>query len=161
MIVSDLLIALASLLLVAAGLGGRALPVWLILSVLLARSVGSAFHNPSLQAVTPQIVPADQLTRCAGYSQSLQSVSQILSPALAAVIYSVWSLSSIVFLDVIGALAAVCTLCICISLLCPPAPKQQHPKNRFCGKPLPDSASCAPTAASLGWCWSAHFTPSR
>ena len=113
MIISDLMIALASLLLVIAGLGGRTLPVWLILSVLLARSVGSAFHNPSLQAVTPQIVPEDQLTRCAGYSQSLQSVSQILSPVLAAVVYSAWKLSSIVFLDVVGALAAVCTLCIC------------------------------------------------
>ena len=131
MIVSDLLIALASLLLVAAGLGGRALPVWLILSVLLARSVGSAFHNPSLQAVTPQIVPADQLTRCAGYSQSLQSVSQILSPALAAVIYSVWSLSSIVFLDVIGALAAVCTLCICHIPPLPARSETAEPKGSF------------------------------
>ncbi len=131
MIVSDLLIALASLLLVAAGLGGRALPVWLILSVLLARSVGSAFHNPSLQAVTPQIVPADQLTRCAGYSQSLQSVSQILSPALAAVIYSVWSLSSIVFLDVIGALAAVCTLCICHIPPLPARSETAAPKESF------------------------------
>ena len=111
MIVSDLLIALASLLLVAAGLGGRALPVWLILSVLLARSVGSAFHNPSLQAVTPQIVPADQLTRCAGYS--------------------VWSLSSIVFLDVIGALAAVCTLCICHIPPLPARSETAAPKESF------------------------------
>ncbi|MFQ9702284.1 MAG: hypothetical protein ACLR0U_08065 [Enterocloster clostridioformis] len=72
--------------------------------------VGSAFHNPCLQAVTPQIVPAGQLTRCAGYSQALESVSQILSPVVAAVLYSSWSLSGIISLDVIGALIAVITL---------------------------------------------------
>jgi len=79
---------------------------------LLIRSIGSAFHTPCLQAVTPQIVPRDQLTRCAGYSQSLESVSQILSPVLAAILYQSWSLSGIVFLDVIGALMAVFTLVI-------------------------------------------------
>lgn len=52
--------------------------------------------------------------RCAGYSQALESVSQILSPVLATVLYSSWSLSGIIFLDVIGALAAVCTLGITV-----------------------------------------------
>ena len=68
----------ASFVMVIAGWMGR-LSTELILVVLLARSVGSAFHNPCLQAVTPQIVPEGQLTRCAGYSQALESVSQILS----------------------------------------------------------------------------------
>ena len=91
-----------------------ALTTELILVVLLLRSVGAAFHTPCLQAVTPQIVPPDQLTRCSGYSQALESVSQILSPAVAAVLYSSWSLSGIVFLDVIGALIAVFTLGIAV-----------------------------------------------
>lgn len=109
MIVSDLLISAASFGMVVAGRMG-ALSTELILVVLLIRSVGAAFHTPCLQAVTPQIVPADQLTRCAGYSQALESVSQILSPAAAAVLYSSWSLSGIIFLDVVGALIAVFTL---------------------------------------------------
>ena len=109
MIISDLLISAASFVMVLAGWMGR-LSTELILAVLLARSVGSAFHNPCLQAVTPQIVPAGQLTRCAGYSQALESVSQILSPVVAAVLYSSWSLSGIISLDVIGALIAVITL---------------------------------------------------
>ena len=109
MIISDLLISAASFVMVLAGWMGR-LSTELILVVLLARSVGSAFHNPCLQAVTPQIVPAGQLTRCAGYSQALESVSQILSPVVAAVLYSSWSLSGIISLDVIGALIAVITL---------------------------------------------------
>lgn len=109
MIISDLLISAASFVMVIAGWMGR-LSTELILVVLLARSVGSAFHNPCLQAVTPQIVPEGQLTRCAGYSQALESVSQILSPVVAAVLYSSWSLSGIISLDVIGALIAVITL---------------------------------------------------
>lgn len=113
MILSDLFISASSVILVVAGWMGM-LSTELILGVLFLRSVGSAFHNPCLQAVTPQIVPADQLTRCAGYSQAVESVSQIISPVLAAVLYSVWSMSQIVFLDVIGSLIAVFTLGITV-----------------------------------------------
>lgn len=113
MILSDLFIAAASFTMVIAGFLGS-LQIELILVVLLLRSIGSAFHAPCLQAVTPQIVPADQLTRCSGYSQALESVSQILSPVIAAVLYQMWSLSGIISLDVIGALVAVFTLGITV-----------------------------------------------
>lgn len=111
MIISDLCIAAVSLVLVFAERMGS-LSTELILLVLLARSIGTAFHQPCIQAVTPQIVPKDQLVRCAGYSQTLQSISEILSPALAAILYRKWSLGNIIFLDVIGALLAVGALCI-------------------------------------------------
>jgi len=111
MIISDLMISLASFLLVIGSWNGF-LTTELILVVLLLRSIGSAFHTPCLQAVTPQIVPKKELTRCSGYSQSLESVSQILSPAFAAILYQSWSLSAIIFLDVIGALIAVFTIVI-------------------------------------------------
>ena len=61
MAVSDLIIAAASFIMVIAGQMG-VLSTELILLVLLIRSIGSAFHTPCLQAVTPQIVPKDQLT---------------------------------------------------------------------------------------------------
>lgn len=109
MITADLLISAVSLILVGASLIGT-LPVWLILLVLCLRSVGTAFHQPCLQAVTPQIVPMEELTRCSGYSQALESVSQLLSPAAAAVLYQSWSLGAIIFLDVLGAAVAVLTL---------------------------------------------------
>lgn len=113
MIFSDLFIAAASFSLVVAGSFGG-LRIELILFVLLMRSIGAAFHTPCLQAVTPQIVPVDQLTRCSGYSQALESVTQILSPVIAAVLYNIWSLSGIIFLDVIGAMIAVFTLGIIV-----------------------------------------------
>lgn len=112
MVISDLSIAAVSLVLAVCALG-RELPIWLVLAVMLARAIGTAFHTPTLQAVTPQLVPKEELTRCAGYTQSLQSVSQILSPALAAVLYSSWDLSAIIFLDVAGAVIAVLFLAVC------------------------------------------------
>lgn len=113
MIISDIAIALASLILVIAGLFGE-LSTTLILIVLLLRSIGTAFHQPTLQAVTPQLVPSEELTKCAGHSQGLESISMLISPAIAAVLYSIWNLSSIIFLDVIGALIAVFTLYISV-----------------------------------------------
>ncbi|MEF9840210.1 MAG: MFS transporter [Lachnospiraceae bacterium] len=113
MIISDLFIAGVSLLLVFFS-RGTIIPIWLILIVLGLRSIGTAFHHPSLQAATPQLVPMDQLTKCAGYSQSLESISMILSPAIAAILYTVWSLQNIILLDVLGAAVAVAALCVSI-----------------------------------------------
>ncbi len=86
------------------------LPIWMVMVVLFIRSIGTAFHSPALNAVTPLLVPEDQLTKCAGYSQSLQSISYILSPAFAALLYSVWELNAIIAIDVLGAVIASLTV---------------------------------------------------
>lgn len=106
MILSDILIALAGMVLVIVGIFGE-IPIWLIYVVLFFRSVGSAFHTPALQAVTPSIVPKDQLTQYAGFAQGFKSLSMVISPALAALLFSIWDLNVIILLDVIGALLAV------------------------------------------------------
>ncbi len=105
MVGADLTIAAVSLILVFAD-NGSTISTWLVLFVLLIRAIGTAFHTPTLAAVTPQLVPQEELTRCAGYTQSLQSVSMIASPAIAALLYANWSLGMIVLLDVAGALIA-------------------------------------------------------
>lgn len=110
MIIADLSIAMLGILLAISSLQGE-IPLWLIMAVLLLRSFGTAFHYPALQSVTPSIVPKEQLTRYAGYSQSFESLSMVLSPALAALLFSIWDLTAIIFLDVLGALVAVTTLC--------------------------------------------------
>jgi len=111
MILSDLFIAGASLILVVVGFWGE-IPIWLIIVELFIRSIGTAFHYPSLQAVTPLIVPKDQLTKYAGYSQSFESVSMVASPAISAVLFGLWDLNIIILLDVFGAMFAVFMLCI-------------------------------------------------
>lgn len=81
-------------------------PVWVVLVILFLRSIGSAFHTPSINAVTPLIVPTDKLAKCTGYIQSLQSVSSIVSPALGALLYAQCTLIEIIALDVVGAFIA-------------------------------------------------------
>ena len=81
-------------------------PVWVVLAILFLRSIGSAFHTPSINAVTPLIVPTDKLAKCTRYIQSLQSVSSIVSPALGALLYAQCTLTEIIALDVVGAVIA-------------------------------------------------------
>ncbi|HML69680.1 MAG TPA: MFS transporter [Clostridia bacterium] len=106
MIGADLFIALAGVALAVIALNAQP-PIWVVLGILFLRSVGSAFHSPAMSAVTPLIVPEDQLVKCAGYSSSIQSISFLVSPALGAVLYARWSISAIVGLDVVGAIIAV------------------------------------------------------
>ncbi len=106
LVFADLLIALCALALAAVAFWGD-IPIWLIFAVLCMRSVGAAFHTPAFQAVVPTMVPKESLTRCAGITQGLESVSLILSPALAALLYNVWDLSAIILLDVAGAAVAI------------------------------------------------------
>jgi DHA3 family macrolide efflux protein-like MFS transporter len=107
MILADLGVAAAGAALAAAAFFTE-IPVWAILVVLFVRSVGTAFHMPAWNAATPMLVPKEALVKCSGYSQSLQSVSYIVSPALAALLYAAWDMNAIIALDVAGALVA-CT----------------------------------------------------
>ncbi len=109
MIAADLLIAAAAGAMAVAALYVE-LPIWLIMLVLFIRSLGTAFHAPALSAATPLLVPQQQLTKCAGYSQSLQSLSYIISPAIGALLYSAWRIEAIIALDIIGALIASATV---------------------------------------------------
>ncbi|WP_308637379.1 MFS transporter [Paenibacillus silvisoli] len=99
------------------------LPVWVILLALFIRSIGSAFHSTALNATTPLIVPGEQLAKCAGYSQSVQSVSYIVSPAAAALLYSIWDLNAVIALDVLGAAVACCA----VAMVRIPRPAAQAP----------------------------------
>ena len=111
MIGADLIIAAAGAVFAIVALYME-LPVWIVMIVLFIRSIGTAFHTPALNAVTPLLVPEVQLTKCAGYSQSLQSISYIVSPAVAALLYSVWDLNAIIAIDVLGAVIASITVAI-------------------------------------------------
>ncbi len=111
LIFADLIIALAAVALAAVAFVGE-IPIWLIFAMLCLRSVGAAFHTPAFNAVVPTIVPKEQLTRCAGITQGFESVSLILSPALAALLFKIWDLSAIILLDVAGAAVAIAIVAI-------------------------------------------------
>lgn len=116
MIGADLFIALAGGLLAVYTLMAP-LPVWMVLLVLFLRSIGTAFHAPAMSAVTPLIVPEDQLVRTSGFGQAIQSISMMISPAGGALLYALWPLGGIIALDVLGALLA------CLTVLVVPIPE--------------------------------------
>ena len=119
MIGADLFIALVSLTLAAYAFFAEP-PIGLVLAVLFVRSIGTAFHSPAISAVTPLLVPQDKLTKCAGYTQSLQSMGFMAGAAVAAVLYPVWSISAMVLLDVLGAVVASAATAL-VRIPAPPA----------------------------------------
>ncbi len=109
MIGADLFVALAGGVLALVALLTEP-PVWLIMCILFLRSVGTAFHTPAFSAATPLLVPEDMLTKCTGFSQSVTSVSHLVSPAAGAFFYAVWPLHSIALIDIAGAVMACVTV---------------------------------------------------
>ena len=105
MILSDFFIAIMSLIPVIYGIFHE-LPVWIIMVTLFCRSFGQAFHTPSLQSVTPLIIPKDNLTQYAGFAQGFETAAHVISPAIAAILFNMLSLNIIILLDVFGALFA-------------------------------------------------------
>ena len=102
---ADLFIAAVSLAVAVAAAMGE-LPVWVVIAALFLRAIGSAFHTPAFQALTPLLAPPEHLTRLAGAAQAVQSGGYILGTALAAVIYPLFGLVPMVVLDAVGALFA-------------------------------------------------------
>lgn len=109
MIISDFSVAMVAAVLVLIGLN-TTIPVSVIMVALFLRAVGSAFHQPCLQAVTPLLVPPEHLTKCNGYTYSFQSLSLILSPAIAAALFPILPLHWLIALDILGAVAGTVPL---------------------------------------------------
>jgi len=146
MIISDCFIMLISLLLIVMGRNGE-VPVGVILFVLFARSVGAAFHNPSLEAATPMLVPKEELTRYAGASQGVESISILLSPGVAALLFSALDLSQMVLFDVGGAVIAVGTL-LCVTI--PAAVEKQKMQKRHIMAEVKDGITAIKRVPGLG-----------
>lgn len=106
MIISDAFLGLITLLLFIYGFFNT-IPMVLIYVVLFLRSIGIAFHMPSLQAFIPLFIPKDQLKRYVGYAKGFESFSDLVSPALAAILYSVLPLNQIVLIGVFGVSFAI------------------------------------------------------
>lgn len=123
MIISDLSISLFTL-----ALGVLfyfdVVAIWHIYILLAARSVGSAFHYPSMQASVPLLAPESQLTRIAGINQTLYSIANIAGPAIGAVCCALLPMQTIVLIDVAGAVWACSTLAFVTIPKAPPV--EQH-----------------------------------
>lgn len=106
---ADGFIALATLVLgIAFWAGYQKMELLLVLS--LIRSLGTGIQMPAVNALYPQIVPLENLTRVQGINQTLNSVLMLLSPAMGGIVLGSMGISWIFLVDVITALAAIAVL---------------------------------------------------
>lgn len=103
--------------------------IWLVLVASTIRAVGSGIQNPCVNAMLPDIVPGDQLTKINGLNSSLQSLITLISPMLAGVLMSVAPIQVIFFIDVVTAAAAIFVMALFFKL--PHKPKEQIDKDYF------------------------------
>jgi len=109
MILSDALVALASVVLIILFVLGAA-QVWEIYIILFIRSAGNAFQYPAMQASTSLMVPEAQLSRVAGFNQTLQGAMNIVAPPVGALLLQTIPLQAILSIDVITALLGIAPL---------------------------------------------------
>ncbi|HEY8401212.1 MAG TPA: MFS transporter [Cytophagaceae bacterium] len=109
MIISDTFLALCALIM-AYLLQSEAPNLYLIYLMLGLRSIANAFHAPALQAVTPLIVPENELLRVSGINQIIHSTSSIAGPIVGTLAITYLPVSNVLYLDVIGAIIAIISL---------------------------------------------------
>ncbi|GGE99187.1 MFS transporter [Mycetocola zhadangensis] len=105
-IIADSSIAIVTLVLAIAMLNGIT-DLWVILLAVGARSLGAGFQTPAVQAMIPQIVPADQLLRVNGMFGTIQSAMALLAPAAAGAVFGVFGIVPVFFIDVVTAVIGV------------------------------------------------------
>lgn len=111
MIAADGGVGLISLALgIAILLGHLSWPLLVIMVV--ARSVGQAFHGPAMMASMPLLVPEKHLMRINTLDQLLMSIASIGAPAFGIFLYTSVGFHSVMFLDFAGAVVAVAALAL-------------------------------------------------
>ena len=128
MIAADGLVALSSVILGAAFLIMDIPPVWFIYTVLFLRGLGNTFHSPAIQSAIPLLVPAEMLTKAGGWGNLVSSISNMLGPVLGAALMGVFSIASIMLVDISGAIFAI----VCLLFLKIPDVPQSAEKPNFC-----------------------------
>ena len=108
-LIADAFIACVSLLLAYLFWTGQ-MEIWHVYVVIVARSIGGAFHGPAITASTTMLVPERHLTRVAGMNQSMQGTIQVFGPILGAFLISILPLHGVMFIDVATATFAILPL---------------------------------------------------
>jgi len=111
LIVSDGMIALAIVFLALLYAWG-VVEIWHVYVLMLFRALLGAFQWPAFQASTSMMVPKEQLSRVAGFNQSLQGLVSILAPPLGALLFEVLPIQYILAIDVATAFLAISSLLV-------------------------------------------------
>lgn len=106
---SDAFIAVSTLALAIAFWSGFT-RLELLLAVSVVRSIGAGIQMPAVNAIYPQLVPQENLTRVQGINQSVGSVLMLLAPAVGGVVLGTMDIAWAFMIDVVTASAAILIL---------------------------------------------------
>ncbi|MHB8806431.1 MAG: MFS transporter [Anaerolineaceae bacterium] len=109
MIVSDLMIAFVTLLLIIL-FKTEQIKLGYIYVALFLRELGSTFHWPSMRSSTSLLVPKEQMSRIEGMNQSIKGLLNVVGPPLAALLLEISPIYNLLFIDILTALLAVAPL---------------------------------------------------
>jgi MFS family permease len=101
------------------------LQIWHIYLFAFFSSAFSAFQGPAFQASVTMLVPKKDLARASGLAQMADAVATILTPILAGVLYSIFSLRGIIIIDFITYFFAIGA----VALVRIPQPERQTPQD--------------------------------
>jgi MFS family permease len=84
--------------------------IGLIYVLLALQATAGTIMEPARQAVTPEIVPADQLTRANAFMQQVNGIIKILAPVMAGALIAVMEPHAAILLDVVSYLLSAVIL---------------------------------------------------
>jgi len=114
-ILADSFIAIATLVLAILFISGHE-SIWMLLVVSAVRGFGSAVQTPAINAMIPDMVPPEHLTRINGINGSVQSAITFAAPFLAGLLFAIAPLSATFFIDVVTAALAVVIVALLVKL---------------------------------------------
>jgi len=109
LIVIDFSQAFFTFILILIFLGGWG-TVWIVVLFNFVRSIFQAFHMPTVDAIVPAMVPKDKLTRMNSVNNLFMGLIRFVAPFIGAVFLIFWSITEILWIDVITFIIAVIPL---------------------------------------------------
>lgn len=119
-ILSDASIALSTLLLAILFFMGYG-EIWLLFVTSAIRAIGTGIQTPAVNAVLPQLVPEENLTKINGVNGSIQSLIMLISPMISGALLATTPIEYIFLIDVLTAAIGILILVIFV-------PIQSHTK---------------------------------
>lgn len=108
-VIADFFQALATVVLIFLFWFGLA-SIWHVFALLTLRGIFQAFHQPTVSAITPSMVPKEKLSRMNGVNYLSSGAVAMVGPVAAAILLAVWQIHQILWIDVATFIVALIPL---------------------------------------------------
>ncbi len=90
--------------------------IWFLFVAVMARSIGQGIQQPAVNALIPQIVPEEHLTRFNGIQSTAQSLTMFAAPMAAGALLTFLPIEMIFFIDVATAIIGIAVVFFCVKV---------------------------------------------